>query len=452
MIDLDLPLFDVSNLDIQLRKTSNNTYLKLFELESPLFGDSRVSSNVGTSLSSFIELKANKEDLDFSASMRANENLEASNSNRYEYIFPNYSLNKNINTNDTLDGNLSFSSSGSYHLYNTNVKEALIQNNLKYDSENIFFSNGIKNNYQVLLRNVNTDGENSSTYKSELQSELLSAAIFETSYPLLREGINFDGYLSPKLSLRYSPNHMKNLRDNSVRIGINNIFGMDRIGSSDTVESGQSLTFGIDYKLHRNSYFAETKLEEDEDLPVLPTEFLELSLASVFRDEINENIPISSSIGNKSSDVVGRIKIAPNNFFSSDYNFSVDNNLNQLKYSAVNAKFKVNNFLTSFKYIEENDNIGDQHYLANRTSYNFDENNSIIFSTRKNKKIDITEFYNLIYQYQNDCLTAAVKYTKDYYADNDIEPEEQLFFSLTIVPLGAWESKNIIHQYETGKW
>ena len=140
------------------------------------------------------------------------------------------------------------------------------------------------------------------------------------------------------------------------------------------------------------------------------------------------------------------------NFFSSDYNFSVDNNLNQLKYSSVNAKFKVNNFLTSFKYIEENDNIGDQHYLTNRTSYNFDENNSIVFLTRKNKKIDITEYYNLLYQYQNDCLTAALKYSKDYYVDNDLKPEEQLFFSLTIVPLGAWESKNIIHQYETGKW
>ena len=122
------------------------------------------------------------------------------------------------------------------------------------------------------------------------------------------------------------------------------------------------------------------------------------------------------------------------------------NNLNQLKYSAINAKFKVNNFLTSFKYIEENDNIGDQHYLTNRTSYNFDENNSIVFLTRKNKKIDITEYYNLLYQYQNDCLTAALKYSKDYYVDNDLKPEEQLYFSLTIVPLGAWESKNIIHQ------
>ena len=58
------------------------------------------------------------------------------------------------------------------------------------------------------------------------------------------------------------------MKRNNV-IGINNIFGMDRIGSSSTVESGQSLTLGIDYKLHRNAHYAKSRKEEDEDLPLL---------------------------------------------------------------------------------------------------------------------------------------------------------------------------------------
>ena len=44
VIDLDMSFFDVSSLDIQLQKTSNNTYLKVFQLESPLFGDYRIST------------------------------------------------------------------------------------------------------------------------------------------------------------------------------------------------------------------------------------------------------------------------------------------------------------------------------------------------------------------------------------------------------------------------
>ena len=37
-----------------------------------------------------------------------------------------------------------------------------------------------------------------------------------------------------------------------------------------------------------------------------------------------------------------------------------------------------------------------------------------------------------------------MNYNKEFYADSDVEPTEQLFFSLTIVPLGAYETKNIV--------
>ena len=77
------------------------------------------------------------------------------------------------------------------------------------------------------------------------------------------------------------------------------------------------------------------------------------------------------------------------------------------------------------------------------TTYKFDETNSINFSTRKNKKTDLTEFYNLIYQYQNDCLVAAIEYNKNYYEDRDIKPSEDIFFSLTITPFTSINSPNL---------
>ena len=226
---------------------------------------------------------------------------------------------------------------------------------------------------------------------------------------------------------------MKNLKDEDRRIDINNIFALDRIGFANTVESGQSLTIGAEYKKSK---------KRKRDNP--PKDVLELSVATVFRDEINGNIPTSSSLGNKSSDIVGFIGVEPNNFFSSSYNFTVDNNIDQFKYHDITAKFQVNNFVTSFKYVEAKENIGDENYLQNLTSFKFDDSNSISFSTRRNKKIDLTEYYDLIYSYKNDCLTASIEYNKEYYTDNDLKPTEQLFFSLTIVPLGSYETKNIL--------
>ena len=63
--------------------------------------------------------------------------------------------------------------------------------------------------------------------------------------------------------------------------------------------------------------------------------------------------------------------------------------------------------------------------------------------TRRNREIDLTEFYNLVYQYENDCLKAALEYNKTFYSDSDIEPEEQLFFSLTIVPFTKINTTNL---------
>ena len=50
-------------------------------------------------------------------------------------------------------------------------------------------------------------------------------------------------------------------------------------------------------------------------------------------------------------------------------------------------------------------------------------------------------YYILIYHFQNDCLTAAVKYRKTYYQDRDITPKEDLFFTITLFPLTTIDQK-----------
>ena len=420
-IDLDFLNYEYSNLEIQLQKTSNNTYLKLYDLQSPLITDA-------STLNSFLNFRSGKKDLEFDASIQVYEKLDNSNSDRYEFIFPNYNFSKIIDTNNNLKGNLKFDSAGSYNLYNTNVSEATIINNFIYNSENKYLDNGLINNFNILFKNVNTEGKNSSKYNEKTQSELLSSFLFHSSYPLIREGISFDSYFTPQFSLKYSPNSMKNLSTEDRRINIDNIFSFNRIASNDTVESGQSLTIGAGYK--------KTDKENSSDVLIL-------DIATVFRDEFNENLPLTSSLQNKSSDLVGHVELIPNEFFKAKYNFSLDNNLNEFKYNEIQGDLIVNNFITSFKYVEENDNIGTEHYIQSDTSLTLNENSSITFSTRENKKRDLTEYYNLIYKYKNDCLTAALEYKKDFYVDGDIKPEEQLFFSITIVPLGGYQTKSL---------
>jgi len=136
------------------------------------------------------------------------------------------------------------------------------------------------------------------------------------------------------------------------------------------------------------------------------------------------------------SDVFGSINYSPNNIFKTGYDFALNNNFVDKNYEIFKTEMKINNFVTEFEYLNENNTLGKNSFLSNKTSYNIDNSNSLSFKTRENKKTQLTEFYNLVYQYRNDCLIAAIEYNKDYYSDRDLKPSEDIFFKLTIVPFG----------------
>ena len=97
--------------------------------------------------------------------------------------------------------------------------------------------------------------------------------------------------------------------------------------------------------------------------------------------------------------------------------------------------FSNNLFETEFNFIEENGVIGNSNIVENISSFNFNENNNLSFKTRQNRKLNMAEYYNLIYEYKNDCLIASVAYDKTYYEDRDLVPSENLMFKLTLIPI-----------------
>ena len=100
-------------------------------------------------------------------------------------------------------------------------------------------------------------------------------------------------------------------------------------------------------------------------------------------------------------------------------------------------------FRTAKILLEENNEIGNASYLLNETSLALNSYSKILFRERKNKKTDLREFYNLMYQYENDCLVASIEYNKDYYSDRELKPTEELFFSISIVPFANVGSPKI---------
>ena len=124
-----------------------------------------------------------------------------------------------------------------------------------------------------------------------------------------------------------------------------------------------------------------------------------------------------------------------------EYKFALDNDFNTFEYNDISAELIFEKFSTEMNFVEENGEMGNTNYIENIASINFDNSNYLTFNTRRNRKLNLTEYYDLVYEYKNDCLTAGIKYKKTYYEDRELKPSENLFFTLSIVPLTSYEQK-----------
>jgi LPS-assembly protein len=225
---------------------------------------------------------------------------------------------------------------------------------------------------------------------------------------------------------------MKNHLNLGRNINMDNIYSIDRLSMGDSFESGESLTMGIQYK---KSKIIDTK--DNKDLQEIER-YLDFRLATVIRNKEEKNIPKTSTLGKRNSNLFGNIKYNLSKNLSFNYNFSAKKDLSVFEYNSLSTEIKFDNFSTEFLYEEEQGLMGTKHVLENNTKYTFNDSNSLEFRTRRNKEINLTEYYDLIYEYKNDCLTAGIRYKKKYYNDNDLVPVEELFFSITIVPFATF--------------
>ncbi len=421
-IDLDLNNFEKSSLDFKLERTTNDTYLKIFD-QYLLMNSARPKDT--NSLNNQIKLKLDHENYNFDAEVATYENLQSGNSDKYQYILPSYNFNRNL-TNNFLNGSIGLNSNGNNNLNNTNILTSNIVNNLSYSSNNYISNNGIKNNFNLNLKNLNSLGKNSTKYKSSPQIELMSIFELNTFLPLIKEEDKFTNFLTPKISLKFNPSDMKNHTNLDRTVNVDNIFNLNRLGLNDSFEEGKSLTVGLDYRKEKidniNKYF-------------------ELKLGTVFRDKEENFVPKKSTLNRKQSNLFGQISNNFNDNFNLNYNFSVDNDLNTFETNNVSATMILNNFSTKLDFVEFNGEMGDSNFITSSTSYQFDDSNFINFNTRRNRKIDLTEYYDLVYEYKNDCLIAGIKYKKTYYEDRDLKPAENLMFTITLFPLTTFEQK-----------
>ena len=403
-----------TKFNFKYQDVTNDNYLKIHNLSnsSPIIENESL-------LTTQLDISKNiDENTNLDTSFTVFEDLSKKDSDRFQYILPSFTYIKNLTIPDNYNGNFKFTSSGFQKNYDTNKYESLLINDFLFESNNIILGNGLLSNYDLLIKNFNSYTENSTSYTEKEDYEVFGSLLFKTSFPLKKINEYSQNYLKPIVALRYSPNNTKNISDNDVRLDYNNIFSLNRIGTNEIVEGGRSVSIGLEYE----------KRDTQE------AKIFGLNIANSISDKKNHSLPTKSKLNEKRSDIVGNLFYSPNNILDFNYNFSYDKNLDGSNYDSISTTINMDNFITSFNFLSEDDNIGNNEVVSNTTTYKFNNENSLQFKTSKDLKNDFTEYYNLIYTYETDCLIASAEYGKKFYRDGSLVPDKSLLFTIRFIP------------------
>ena len=409
-----------SNIELKLQKTSKDTYIKKNKIQSRLITDETILENS-------IKFNLSKNDMSADFETIIYEDLDKEDNDRYEYVIPKVNIVKSLENKTSLDGSFSFRSQGLAKNYDTNIFETININDLIFTSSPKISKNGFYNNYEFIIKNSNTNAQNSLDYKNKENIYLSGLLQLNSSLPLVQMNEKYKKIINPKLALKIAPNYTKDSRNDETRVDISNVYSLNRTLENDAIEGGVSLAYGNEFSIfnEKNQF-----------------EVFSFEIANNLRIKENSDLPKNSQIGQTVSSIFNEISYRPNEMIKIKYNSSIKNNLSDVNYENLITEFKIGNLVTSFDYLNHNNSLDRNSYLENTTQWSLDESNMLSFSTRENKTINLTEYYNLAYQYKNDCLSASIEYDKEFYADRDIRPNESIFFRLTIIPFGETSSPN----------
>ena len=401
-----------SNLSIKVQRTNNDTYFRKHNINTALV------DSENTNLVNEIKYSFGKDDMYLNIEGSVYEDLRTPTNARYEYILPNIMFGKTFFTEKF--GIINFQSNALHNNYKINRHRTSLTNDIIWKTPSLTTKKGFVNSIEGMLRNTNYEARKTGEYKDVgTVNEINGVLGYKSSLPMKKDGINHYNLFSPNFMVRYAPGHMRNISDKDASLNYANLYSLNK---TTEIENGLSAILGFDFK---------TKEKESDK------EKLSLSFGQVFNYEENKDMPTKSSLDQHRSDIVGEINYNFSEIGNIDYSFLIDKDFNALNYQEVSTELNFGKVQFNLNFLEEQKHVGTERYASSGVTLNYNDQNKLSFSTKKNFKTESTEFYNLSYQYAIDCLTAGLVYRREFYQDSNLEPNDTLMFSITFIPFGA---------------
>ena len=409
-----------SDLEINLQHVSNSTYPKVNKLQTSLV------DYLDNTIKNTVDYAFQKKDLFFNTKISAFENLSKTGNERFEYIYPEASLEKNVLMSESL-GIIDLKSELLVRNFEVDKQLDIISNEFNWVSNSWVNKFGFENEFLGLFKNVNYKAKNTENFKTDsTTSEFYGALGFKSELGLFkfRDG-NKLNIFKPKMLVKISPNDSRNISEDTTILNYSDLYKLNKVKDIQTVDTGSSISLGFDFKINNLNEKNEVKNEK-----------FRIGIGQIISAEENRDMPSKATLNEKMSDIIGEASLNLSENINISHNFLLDQNLenfnkNRIEFGAI---YPSANFNLSF--LEESQHIGHTKYVETKAGFNFSDG-LISLGAKRNLLTNSAEFYDLSYEYINDCLTAGVAFRREFYRDRDVEPEDSLIFKVTFKPLGT---------------
>ena len=101
-----------------------------------------------------------------------------------------------------------------------------------------------------------------------------------------------------------------------------------------------------------------------------------------------------------------------------------------MNYNEIESKYSLGNINFNINYLKEEQISDPKEYIKSSIEIKKGKNGLLSLNNKRNIVTNSSEFYNLSYEYINDCLRAGLVYRREFYNDSELEAENSLLLKL----------------------
>ena len=155
-------------MNITIQDVSNDKYLKLYKI------DTNLVDYETDNLESSIDFTHQNDNSFLGINTSIFETLNENYNDKYEYILPEITYDKNLLSNEII-GNLDLQSNFKTHIYDTNKLTNFFVNDLTWNFKEIYHQSGISSKLLANFKNINYEAKNVDNFKEDFTSDLYGA-------------------------------------------------------------------------------------------------------------------------------------------------------------------------------------------------------------------------------------------------------------------------------------